>query len=409
MSPPLLIRGARLLTLGDETGPLRGSDAGDLVAIDGGDVLVINGAVDTVGTAIETPPACEVIEANGRVVMPAFVDAHTHACWAGERYAEWEAKLEGASYLELLARGGGIMSTVRSVRSATVEQLTEQLLHRLELVIETGTTAIEVKSGYGLDAATELKMLRSIASAAEAWAGRVSMTACIGHAIDPDQADPVRQTTDETLGVISAAFPGITIDAYCESGAWSLEACLQLFDAARAAGHPVRVHADQFNDLGMIPEAISRGYRSVDHLEATTPEHLSALAGSGLFGVMLPASGFHLDGRYADGRAFIDAGGAPVIASNLNPGSAPCFDMATVIALSVRHNRLSPAEAIVACTRNAAALLGFQDLGRIAPGASADLILLRHTDERALAHDLGGRHIDAVFINGVRAYSATGE
>jgi len=208
------------------------------------------------------------------------------------------------------------------------------------------------------------------------------------------------------LPAVSAEFPGVTVDAYCERGAWSLADCLRLFDAALEAGHPVRVHADQFNDLGMIPEAIRRGVRSVDHVEASTPEHLPELAASGVFGVVLPVSGLHLDGRFADGRGFVDAGGALVLATNLNPGSGPAYDLATAVALGVRKCGLTPAEAIAACTANAAALLGFGDLGRIEPGCSADLVLLRYRDETALAHDLGGRHVDAVVCAGEMVFRA---
>ncbi|MEM7754401.1 MAG: amidohydrolase family protein, partial [Planctomycetota bacterium] len=250
------------------------------------------------------------------------------------------------------------------------------------------------------------KMLRAIADAAARWHGRVRATACIGHALDPDQPDQIERTIAETLPAVTAEFPGVTIDAYCEKGAWSLDDCLRLFDAAREAGHAVRVHADQFNDLGLIPEAIRRGFRSVDHLEATTPAHLDALAGSDLAGVMLPASGFHLDQRYANGRAFVDSGGAVVLATNLNPGSAPVHDLPTAIALAVRFNGLTPAEAISACTRNGAHLLEFDDLGRIEPGAAADAVLLRHTDERALAHDVGGRHADLVVCGGEVVFRA---
>ena len=402
----VLIRNARVLTMGEGPGPRRGPALADLGAIDAADVLIKDGRIARVGAGVTPPPSAEVIDAAGRVLMPAFVDAHTHACWAGERYAEWAHKLAGATYLEILERGGGIMSTVRSVRTATLEYLTDLLVARLNLMLETGTTAVEVKFGYGLDTKTELKMLRAIAAADQRWPGRVRPTACIGHALDPDHADPVARTVDETLPAVSAEFPGITIDAYCETGAWSLDDCLRLFDAAAHRGHPIRVHADQFNDLGMIPAAVTRGFRSVDHLEATSPEHLRQLAESDAFGVVLPCSGFHLDQRYADARAFVDAGGALALATNLNPGSAPAYDLPTAIAMGVRFCGLTPAEAIAACTVNAADLLGYDDLGRIAPGTSADLILLRHTDEIALAHDLGGRHADLVLCNGEAVFRA---
>ncbi len=404
MPPPLLIQNARVLTLAGGPGLRRGKAMADLGAIDGADVLIENGRIARVGTNLTPPPSATNIDARGRVLMPAFVDAHTHACFAGERYAEWEAKLAGATYLELLERGGGIMSTVRSVRAATEPELADLLLDPLHRMLALGTTAVEIKSGYGLDTPNELKMLRAIQAAAKEWPGRISPTACIAHAFDADsdldRAQQVERVIKETLPAVSAEFPGITIDAYCEKGAWSLADCLRLFDAAQERGHPIRVHADQFNDLGMIPAAVERGYRSVDHLEASTPQSLHTFATSTLAGVVLPCSGFHLDDRYADARTLIDAGGAPVLATNLNPGSAPCASIPMAIALGVRKNGLTPAEAITACTANAAALLGFDDLGRIEAGCTADLVLLRHTDERALAHDFGDNPADLVLCNG---------
>ena len=263
-----------------------------------------------------------------------------------------------------------------------------------------GAAHIEVKSGYGLSTRDELKMLRAIAEASGGFPGTVHPTACIGHAIDPDTEGFVDRTITETLDAVHAEFPGVTIDAYCERGAWSLDDCVRLFDRAMELGHPVRVHADQFNSLGMIPEAIRRGFVSVDHLEATTPAELAALGESECFGVMLPCSGFHVDGRYADGRGLLDAGGLLAIATNANPGSAPCLSVPMAITLAVRYLGVTAAEAIGACTVNAAALLGLKDRGRIAPGLPADLIILRHLDERQLGYEFGGRHVDAVFVGG---------
>ncbi|HHN78541.1 MAG TPA: imidazolonepropionase [Phycisphaerales bacterium] len=409
--PPLLIHNARVLTLTGET-PRRGASMGDLGVLDRADVLVENGRVARVECSgserkkNDRRDACPTgtveIDADGRVLMPAFIDAHTHACWAGERLDEWEMKLRGASYLDLLKAGGGIMATVRAVRSATEDELADALAERLGWMLREGTTAAEVKSGYGLTTGDELKMLRAARRAGEAWPGRVFPTACIGHAIDKSQDGFVERTIAETLPAVHAEFPGIPIDAYCEDGAWSLDETVRLFEAASALGHPIRVHADQFNSLGMIPEALRLGALSVDHLEASTPGELDMLAASDTFGVMLPCSGFHTDGRYADGRRFIDAGGKLVIATNANPGSAPCFSIPMAIALAVRSLGISAAEAICACTTNAAALLGLDDAGRIEPGMRADLVLLRVRDERELGHTFGGNPVELTLVGGAR-------
>ena len=321
-------------------------------------------------------PAAERRHAHGRVLMPGFVDCHTHACFAGDRLDEWELKQSGASYLDILKSGGGIMSTVRAVRAAGDEELAAALLERLEAIGREGTTTVEVKSGYGLSTADELKMLRAITTAGEAEAF-------------------VARTIEETLPAVSEAFPGIAVDAYCEDGAWSLEQTVRLFEAAAERGHPLRVHADQFHALGMTEWAAAHGLRSVDHLEASSPEALRALADSPAFGVVLPCSGFHVDGRYADARAFVDAGGALALGTNFNPGSSPCLSMPMAIALAVRHLGLTAHEALAAATVNPAALLGFEDRGRLKPGLRADLVLLRHRDERQLGHEFGGGHAPA--------------
>ncbi|MCC5785880.1 MAG: imidazolonepropionase [Phycisphaerales bacterium] len=340
------------------------------------------------------------LDAAGRVLMPAFVDCHTHACWAGDRLDEWDRKQAGASYLEILESGGGIMSTVRSVRNASREELAEGLLARLGVMLREGTLAVEVKSGYGLSTEDELKMLRAIAEAGSRWPGTLVATACIGHAKDPDRPDFVRTTIDETLPAVHAEFPGVAIDAYCERGAWSLEETVELLDRALELGHPVRVHADQFNSLGVIPWAVRREILSVDHLEASTPEELHLLAESETFGVMLPCSGLHVDQRYADGRSFLDHGGRLAIASNCNPGSAPTSSIPLTVALASRFNRITAQEAILACTANAAALLGLSDRGRVEPGLRADLVVLRHSDARMLAYEFGGDPVDCVVLGG---------
>jgi len=368
-----------------------------------GDITVEAGRIRSIDPAGRMPTAGDgVVDAAGRVVLPGFVDCHTHACFAGSRLDEWERKLAGASYLELLDTGGGIMATVRATRAASETELVERLLGRLDRMLAHGSTTIEVKSGYGLDTENELKMLRSIVQAGEAFAGSVVPTACIGHAIDPevDREEFITRTIRETLPAVSAEFPGIALDAYCERGAWSREECRALFDAGQAAGHAVRVHADQFNTLGMIDVARERGYRSVDHLEATDAAGLKRLADSPTFGVMLPASGLHLDDRYGDGRGFVDYGGRLALATNYNPGSAPCWSMPLVIALAVRRLGLTPHEAIEASTATGAAVLGLDDRGRIEPGMRADLIVLDAEDPRTLAFEFGGNPVARVMVGG---------
>jgi len=335
------------------------------------------------------------------VVMPAFVDAHTHALWAGDRLDEVEMKRQGASYLEILRTGGGIMATVRAVRAASEDELAANLSARLGVMAREGTGTVEVKSGYGLTTEDELKMLRAIRRAGESSPMNVRATALLGHAIDPDQSGFVDRTIEETAPAVHAEFPDVAIDAYCEESAWSLEDCRRLFERARELGHPLRVHADQFHALGMTDLAIEMGFVSVDHLEATPGESLDRLAASRTFGVMLPCSGFQVDGRYADGRRFVDAGGALAIATNCNPGSAPTSSMPFAIALATRRLGLGAPEAIAACTANGAALLGLGGrTGSLEAGKRADLIMLRHPDERMLGYEFGGDPVDLSMVRG---------
>lgn len=397
----LHIRNARILTLAHGSRPRRGKELGDLGIIPSGEVLVADGKIAAVGAKVEAPADAEIIDAMGRVVMPGFVDCHTHACWAGDRLDEWEMKLAGVPYLEILKKGGGIHATVKAVREATQKQLAASLRDRLGVMLREGTTTVEVKSGYGLNPENEMKMLRAIRRAAAEWPGTVAATALIGHAFEGELEDYVRMVVKDMLPEVSKEFPDIAVDAYCEEGAWSVEACVRLFEKARKH-HPVRVHADQFNSLGMIPEAVRLHARSVDHLEASTKKDLLLLATSPTCGVILPCTGLHTDQRFMRARLFIEQGGALELATNCNPGTSPSHSIPLAIALAVRFCRLTPAEAITAATVNAASVLGLSDRGTVAPGQRADLVLLHHKDERALAYELGGNPVDTVICAGQR-------
>lgn len=396
----LLIRNVRAVTMAAGPRPRRGTELGVASVRDGVDVLVESDRIVRVDPGIPCPSGATEIEGAGRVMIPGFVDCHTHACWAGDRLDEWDRKRAGETYLQILASGGGIMSTVRAVRRASRADLERSVRDRLAVMARDGTTTVEIKSGYGLTTDHELKMLLAIKEAARGWKGTVVPTALLGHAIDSDIAGFAERVVYETLPQVGKAFPGITVDAYCERGAWNLEEASLLLTQARSMGHPVRVHADQFNSLGMVVRAIGMGATSVDHLEAASDADLAALAASRTFGVALPVCGFHVDGRYAPARRFVDQGGALCIASNLNPGSAPSSSMPFVIGLAVRHLGLSPIEAIAAATVNPATLLGLDDRGAIAPGMRADLVILRHRDERALAYEVGGNPVDLTLIGG---------
>lgn len=406
----LLIRHARILTLAQPKSgtslfsgarPRRGPAMRDLAVIPRGDVLVADGKISAVGPDLPVPPGAEVVEADGRVLMPGFVDCHTHACWTGDRLDEWDLQLSGLAPAEIAKRGGGIQATIRAVREATRKQLAAVLRNRLDLMLRQGTTTVEVKSGYGLTIEAELKMLHAIQRAAQEWPGTVVPTALLGHAIEGgDAAAHTRMVVREMLPAVWHEFPGITIDACCEETGWTVEACLRLFDRAKKHGLSIRVHADQTGSTGMVAESIRLHARSVDHLENASKADLLALAASDIIAVITPAASFHTGGRYARGGALIDSGGLLALATDCNPASAPTASMPFAIAVAVRCCGLTPAEAITASTVNAAAVLGLPDRGTIEPGQRADLILLRHRDERLLAHELGGNPVDLVISGG---------
>jgi len=390
-----LIINARLLTLAGESRPRRGNHMGDLGVIELGHLLVRGDKIAHVGEGIPSEdliPEGEdvpIIDAFGRVVMPTFVDCHTHICWAGNRFDEFEMTLKGASYLEILKSGGGIMSTVRAVRETSQEDLTIDILSRIGLMSSLGTASIEIKSGYGLDTENELKMLRSIHDASQDLTQQIAGTFLGAHTIDPDQPNFVETTIHETLPAVVQEFPGITCDAYCEIGAWSVEETTALFEKANDLDCPLRVHVDQFNALGMLEKAIELGAKSVDHLEHSTDEGIKVLAHSDTIGVLLPISGFCLNDAYARGRYIIDAGCAVAIATNFNPGSAQSPSMPFAISLACRRLGLTPAEAITASTYNAACVLGIENqVGSLEVGKKANLQLLEFDDERQIAWEV---------------------
>ncbi|MFT3684878.1 MAG: imidazolonepropionase [Phycisphaerales bacterium] len=409
-SPTLIIRNARIASAAGAPGTaVRGEPLGELEITERADVTITGDQITKItarktGAVTRKPEAAPAgateIDAAGRVLIPGFVDCHTHACWAGSRLDEWDQKRRGVPYLKILEKGGGIMATVRAVRDIPFADLVDQLVVRVNRMLALGSTTIEIKSGYGLNTETELKMLRAVREAQSRTAATLVPTALLGHAIDDTQPGFIGKVIRETLPAVAAEFPGIAVDAFVEKGAWSVEQAMLLFSRARDLHLPLRVHADQFTSLGMIPAAIKMGFKSVDHLEATTREDLDELAKSQTFGVMLPACAFHLKSSYARGRHFVENGGALCIATNYNPGSAPCPSMPFIIALAVRHLGLSPQEAITTATANPAALLGLKDRGRVAVGQRADLLLLREDDERLLAFGFGDSPIDKVICAG---------
>jgi imidazolonepropionase len=398
--PRLLIRDLeQLATPRGRSAPLRGGALGDVDVVERAYVLCDGDRIGAVGSMRELEPLdgeVEELDGRGLCAIPGLVDCHTHACFAGDRVEEFALRAEGASYEQLHAAGGGILATVRATRAAGEAALADAVRRHTGWMLSHGTTTVEAKSGYGLDRETELASLRAIreAGAAATWLG--------AHAVPPefDSADAyldfaLEQVLPEAARLAQAA------DVFLERGAFDAGQARRYLQACRDAGLALRLHGDQFTEVGAIPLAIELGARSVDHLEATGQGGVRALAASDVVGVLLPASALFLGRPMPPARALVDAGAAIALATDFNPGSAFCDSLPLVCSLACTQLRLSPAEALSACTVNAAHVLGCADcVGRLAPGYDANIVLLEAPDWRYLAYHLAGDVVAAVVRGG---------
>jgi imidazolonepropionase len=344
----------------------------------------------------------EEIDGGGLSAIPGLVDCHTHACFAGDRVEEFSLRAGGATYEQLHARGGGILSTVRATRAAGEDGLAAALAEHVGWMLRAGTTTWEAKSGYGLDRDTELAQLRAVRAAggAATWLG--------AHAVPPEHAD-----ADEYLDFLladvlpEAAVLAEAADVFLERGAFDSVQARRYLVACREAGLALRLHGDQFTEGGAIPLAIELGARSVDHLEATGAEGVAALAAGDVTGVLLPASALFLGRPMPPARALVDAGAAVALATDFNPGSAFCESLPVVCSLAATQMQMAPEEALAACTVNAAHVLGrAARKGRLATGYDADLVLVAADDWRHLAYHLGGPVVHTVVVGGRIAWEA---
>jgi imidazolonepropionase len=379
--------------------PLRGRALGDLDWIDDAYVLCVDGRIEDVGPMADLGPLeGEIVEHDGRglCAIPGLVDCHTHPAFGGDRVEEFSLRAAGASYEDLHEAGGGILSTVRATREAGADGLARAVDRHRTWMLRAGTTTWEGKSGYGLDRDTELASLRAVAEAGgiPTWLG--------AHAVSPEFANAdayLDFALEEVLP--AAAQTAEAADVFLERGAFDAVQARRYLEACAQAGLALRLHGDQFTEAGAIPLAIELGARSVDHLEATGPDGVAALAQSDVVGVCLPTAALVLGRPMPPARALVDAGAAVALATDLNPGSSFCESLPLVCALAATQLQLAPAEALAAVTVNAAHVLGRADtVGRIAPGYRADLVLLDVPDWRYLAYHLGGDLVHTVVVAG---------
>jgi imidazolonepropionase len=397
---PLLVRDLALLVT-PVTGqtPLRGDRLREVEVIEDAFVLCEGDVIAAVGRMQELEPLpSDVVELDGRGLsaIPGLVDCHTHACFAGDRVDEFALRASGASYEELHAAGGGILSTLEATRAAGEDRLREAVVRHRDWMLDAGTTTFESKSGYGLDRETEIASLRAIADAGgvPTWLG--------AHAVPPEFDDGDSYLQFALAEVLpEAARLAEAADIFVERGAFDVRQARTYLEVCRAAGLALRLHADQFTEQGAVPLAIELGARSVDHLEATGDDGVRALASSGVVAVLLPASALFLDRAMPPARPLVDAGAAVALATDFNPGSAFCESLPLVCSLACTQLHLSPEEALAACTVNAAHVLGRSDeIGRLAPGYGADVVLLDAPDWRYLAYHLGGDVVRTVIRSG---------
>jgi imidazolonepropionase len=379
----------------------------DLAIIADGAMLIENGRIVQVGTRSEIEPSIgagdTLIDAGGRVVMPGFVDAHTHPVFAGNRAAEFEQRVAGASYAEIAAAGGGIRSTVRATRTASEDQLLAAAQRYVSWFHAGGTTTIEAKSGYGLTLEDECKLLRVI--------GRIKDLRCIptflgAHEIPDEFRGHPSEYADLVIHEMLPAAANQRIarfcDVFCEPGIFSIEESRRVLSAARSLGLGLRMHADQLSDSGGAVLAAELHAATADHLEHTSTRGILALESAGVQPVLLPGSVYALGSTlYPNAREMIQAGLAVVLATDFNPGSSPTPCMPMILSLACTQMKMTPAEVITSATINAAYSLGRGSaIGSLEVGKQADFVIHDCRDYREIAYFFGAPLVQAVYLEG---------
>jgi imidazolonepropionase len=411
----LIVHASQLVTL---AGPARariGPQLRELAIVEDGAVLVRDSRIAAVGTSPEIEAQAgldaERIDATGSVVMPGFVDAHTHPVFAGTREDEYEMRAEGLTYQEIAARGGGIRSTVRKTRAASGEELFEMALPRVRWLLEHGTTTVEAKSGYGLTVDDELKILRVIRRLNDATPLGLVPTFLGAHEI-PDEyrsssigahrEDYVRLVTDAMLPRVAAEGLARYADVFCESHVFTVDESRRVLERARELGLGLRLHAEQLSLSGGARLAAELRAETADHLEWIDADGIRALAEAGTIGVLLPGAVFNLGlTRYAPARAMIEAGVAVALATDFNPGSSPTPSMQMILSVACTQMRMTPAEAITAATINPAYSLGLgSEVGSLEAGKQADVVIFDCEDYRQIPYFYGINHAAVVIKTG---------
>ena len=394
--------------------------------IENGAVAVLGDKIAAVGKSADILREFEsdvTIDANDRVVSPGFVECHTHVVFAGNRLDEFELKIKGADYMEILASGGGIISTVRQTREASLPELVEQSRRRLDKMLALGVTTAEIKTGYGLDTNTEFKMLEAILELDEHHPLELLPTFLPAHAVPPEFKEKPDEYVDliclemlpkvrdwrtdayidvDRLNFRYAGSKPFFVDVFCEKNAFNLAQSRRVLETAKALGFRLKAHVDEFTNLGGARMAIELGATSIDHLDAISAEEVQLLAASETIGVVTPTVNFNFgSGVFADARALLDAGCAVALSTDYNPGSAPCPSLPNAMAIACRYQKLLPSEAFNAATVNAAfAVAQGEKIGSIETGKQADILIFDTRDYREIAYEFGSNSVEIVIKRG---------
>jgi imidazolonepropionase len=409
-STTAIVNIGQLVTLAGPARPRVGRELGDLAMIDDAALLIEEGRIVATGPYLQVKskilPESKIIDAERRCVAPGFVDAHTHLVFAGNRAAEFEQRIAGATYQEIAAAGGGILRTVALTRAAAEDKLLETTRRHRDWMLRGGTTTLEAKSGYGLDRDTELKMLRVLRRLNEEGPVRIVTTLLAAHTVPPEyanrRAEYVRFVAEELIPEVAVAGLAEYCDVFCDDHAFTVGETRSVLSAAQRNGLKLRVHAEQFRPGTGADLAAELGAATADHLETATDETLQRLRTAGVQPVLLPGSVFALSRtQYPPARKMVEAGLAIVVATDFNPGSSPVPSMPFMLSLACVEMRLSPAEALSAATINAAYSVGLGvEVGSLEPGKRADFVIHEFTDYRELAYFIAAPSSPRVFIAG---------
>jgi len=408
-----VLHASQLVTLAGPQEPRVGSDMSDLAIIRDGGMLIIDGKIDIVGSSdrIERNASnAEIIDAGGRVVLPGFVDAHTHLVFAGNRLDDFERRARGETYEQIAKAGGGIWSTVEKTRAASGDELFAQAQKHTEWFLRCGTTTVEAKSGYGLTVEDELKILRVMSRLNEETPLEIVPTFLGAHAVprEMDADEYIELVIDEMLPRIATEKLAEFCDVFCERGYFDVKQSRRILTAARELGLRLRIHADQLTSSGGEKLAAELEATTADHLEKTDEQGIAAMKSVGVQPVLLPGSVYVLGSTdYPRAREMIEAGLAVVLATDFNPGSSPTPSMPMILSLACTQMKMSPPEAITAATINAAYSLNRGDrIGSLERGKLANFSVFDCEDYRELAYWFGTPQTHSVYVKGKRVAGA---